>query len=69
LKFTIIYIQPLGEVNQQYLIYLKKSIKEFYGYDCVIKTKFSFINDILQVAELDMKQVKYSTNSAPIKMF
>jgi archaemetzincin len=47
LKSTVIYIQPLGEVNQQYLIYLKKSIKEFYGYDCVIKTKFSFTNDIL----------------------
>ena len=29
------------------MIYLKKSIKEFYGYDCVIKTKISFTNDIL----------------------
>ena len=47
LKSTTIYIQPLGEVNQQYLIYLKKSIKEFYGYNCVIKTKISFTNEIL----------------------
>lgn len=47
LKSTTIYIQPLGEVNQQYLNYLKKSIKEFYGYECVIRTKLRFTNDIL----------------------
>jgi archaemetzincin len=47
LKSTIIYIQPLGEVNQESLNYLKKSIKDFYGYDCVIKTKVDFTDDIL----------------------
>jgi archaemetzincin len=47
LKSTIIYIQPLGEVNQETLKYLKKSIKDFYGYDCVVKTKVSFTDDIL----------------------
>jgi archaemetzincin len=47
LKSTIIYIQPLGEVNQESLNYLKKSIKDFYGYDCVIKAKIGFTDDIL----------------------
>ncbi len=47
LKSNIIYIQPLGDVNKEYMNYLKTSIKEFYGYDCVIKTKFTFTNDIL----------------------
>ena len=43
----IIYIQPLGNLNQEYLTYIKKSVKEFYGYDCVIKTKINLTNAIL----------------------
>lgn len=43
----IIYIQPLGNVNQEYLTYIKNSVKEFYGYDCVIKTKINLTNAIL----------------------
>ena len=43
----IIYIQPLGNVNQEYLTYIKKSVKEFYGYHCVIKTKINLTNAIL----------------------
>lgn len=43
----IIYIQPLGNVNQEYLTYIKKSVKEFYGYHCVIKTKVNLTNAIL----------------------
>lgn len=43
----IIYIQPLGNVNQEYLTYVKKSVKEFYGYDCVVKPKVNLTNDIL----------------------
>jgi uncharacterized membrane protein len=30
-KSKIIYIQPLGDVNTEYMNYLKTSIKEFYG--------------------------------------
>jgi archaemetzincin len=46
-KSKIIYIQPLGDVNTEYMNYLKTSIKDFYGYDCVIKTKLNLTNDIL----------------------
>ena len=46
-KSKIIYIQPLGEVNQECLNYLKTSVKDFYGYDCVVKTKVNLTNDIL----------------------
>lgn len=43
----VIYIQPLGNVKQEYLTYIKTSVKEFYGYDCVVKPKVNFTNDIL----------------------
>lgn len=46
-KSKTIYIQPLGDVNTEYMNYLKTSIKEFYGYDCVIKPKLNLTNDIL----------------------
>ena len=40
-----IYIQPLGDVNMEYINYVEKSVKEFYGYDCVIKSKLNLTND------------------------
>lgn len=46
-KTKLVYIQPLGDVNKEYMDYLKTSIKEFYGYDCVIKPKLNLTNDIL----------------------
>ena len=46
-KTKLVYIQPLGDVNKEYMDYLKTSIKEFYGYDCVIKQKLNLTNDIL----------------------
>ncbi len=46
-KSKTIYIQPLGDVNTESMNYLKTSIKEFYGYDCVIKPKLNLTNDIL----------------------
>jgi archaemetzincin len=49
-KSKVIYIQPLGDVNTEYMNYLKTSIKEFYGYDCVIKPKLNLTKDILAVS-------------------
>lgn len=46
-KSKIIYIQPLGDVNTEYMDYLKTSVKDFYGYECVIKPKVSLTSDIL----------------------
>ena len=46
-KPKIIYIQPLGNVNQEYIDYIKTSVKKFYGYDCVVKSKLNLTNDVL----------------------
>jgi archaemetzincin len=46
-KPKIIYIQPLGNVNQEYIDYIKTSVKNFYGYDCVVKSKLNLTNDVL----------------------
>jgi archaemetzincin len=46
-KTKIVYIQPLGDVNKEYMDYLKTSVKDFYGYECVIKPKISLTSDIL----------------------
>jgi archaemetzincin len=47
IKPKTIYIQPLGDVNKEYINYLKKSVESFYGYDCVVKSKLNLTNDIL----------------------
>ena len=46
-KPKTIYIQPLGHVNLEYLDCLKTSVKIFYGYDCVIKSKLNLTSDLL----------------------
>jgi archaemetzincin len=47
IKPKTIYIQPLGDVNKEYINYIKKSIESFYGYDCVVKSKLNLTTDIL----------------------
>jgi archaemetzincin len=46
-----IYIQPLGNVNQKFLNYVKNSVTEFYGYTCIIKPKINLTNDILTASK------------------
>ena len=46
-KKHIIYIQPLGNVDSECLNFLKKSVEDFYGYKCSIKTKLELSNDII----------------------
>jgi archaemetzincin len=46
-----IYIQPLGNVNQKLLNYVKNSVTEFYGYTCIIKPKINLTNDILTASK------------------
>jgi archaemetzincin len=46
-KPKTVYIQPLGDVNQEYINFIKKSIESFYGYDCVVMSKLNLTNDIL----------------------
>lgn len=50
-KPKTIYIQPLGNVNQEYVNYIKKAVENFYGYKCVIKSKLNVTNDILAASK------------------
>jgi len=42
-----INIQPLGDVSPEYINLVKKSVKSFYGYDCVVKPKKEITKDML----------------------
>lgn len=42
-----IYIQPLGNVKQDYINEVKNSIESFYGFECIVKPKTDFSKDIL----------------------
>ena len=46
-KPKTIYILPLGDVDKEYIDFIKISIKNFYGYDCAIKSKLNLTKDIL----------------------
>jgi archaemetzincin len=56
-----IYIQPLGNVNQEYLNYVKKSVIDFYGYDCVIKPKVNLTPDLLAASKTRYEASKILT--------
>ena len=66
-KDRTIYIQPLGNVNSESLKYLKKSVEDFYGYKCVIKTKLELTKDILSNSKIRYEAskilAKYNSNS------
>ena len=47
IKPKTIYIQPLGNVKQEYVNYIVESVENFYGYNCVVKPKLNLTNDIL----------------------
>lgn len=42
-----INIQPLGDVSPEYINLVKKSVKSFYGYDCVVRPKKEITKDML----------------------
>ncbi len=43
----VINIQPLGDVSNEYILTVKKSIKSFYGYDCKVLLQKKITNDII----------------------
>jgi archaemetzincin len=47
---TVIFIQPLGDVNQEYLKLVKESVESFYHFDCIIKETKPLTNDLLTVS-------------------
>jgi archaemetzincin len=44
---TKINIQPLGDVSADYINLVKKSVKSFYGYECVVLPKKEITKDML----------------------
>lgn len=65
-KEVTIYIQPLGNIDADYLEYVKKSVIDFYGSKCVIKPKIELTNDLLAVSKTryDANKIlaKYKSN-------
>jgi len=65
-KKETIYIQPLGIVDIDCLNYIKKSVENFYGYKCIIKTKLELTNDIISNSKTryDANKIldKYNSN-------
>lgn len=43
----VIYIQPLGEVDSEYIKTVKSSLESFFGATCILKTKVPLTNDLL----------------------
>jgi archaemetzincin len=66
-KDRTIYIQPLGNVDSESLNYLKKSVEDFYGYNCVVKTKLELSKDIHSISKTSYEAskilAKYNFNS------
>ena len=48
----IIYIQPLGDVDIEYLKIVKNSVESFYGFKCVIRDKVPLTNDLLAASKI-----------------
>jgi len=46
-KIKVIYVQPLGDVNPEYVKVVKQSVELFYGFTCVIKPKLDLTRDLL----------------------
>jgi archaemetzincin len=42
-----IHIQPLGKVSPVYIQLVKESVKSFYGYNCVVKSRLEVTNAML----------------------
>lgn len=47
----IIYIQPLGDVKENYVRIVKQSVESFYGYKCIINPKIDFTKDLLAASK------------------
>ena len=58
-----INIQPLGDVSPVYINQIKKSVKSFYGYDCVILPKKEITKDMLSPVKKRIDANKALINS------
>ena len=64
-------IQPLGQVSPEYIDQVKKSIKSFYGYDCVVLPKKEITKDMLskERRRVDADKVLQSNKSLDNYLF
>jgi len=46
-KERVIFIRPLGNVNPEYVSFVKSSIEDFYGFKCKVLSKVEVSDDIL----------------------
>jgi archaemetzincin len=46
-KERVIFIRPLGNVNPEYVSFVKSSIEDFYGFKCEVLSKVEVSDDIL----------------------
>ena len=43
----VIYIQPLGNVETKYINHVQITLKNFYGYNCIVQKKLDLTEDLL----------------------
>ena len=53
----VIYIQPLGDVKQEYLELVEKTVESFYGFECIVNPKAPLTNNLLAESK-----TRYSAN-------
>jgi len=46
-KERVIFIRPLGNVNPEYVSFVKSSIEDFYGFKCEVLSTVEVSDDIL----------------------
>src|ERR1035437_3582718 len=54
----VFYIQPLGDVNPEYVNLIKSSIESFFGFNCVVKARVEFTTDILVASKTSYEASK-----------
>lgn len=60
-KETVVYIQPLGDVKEEYSNYLKQSVEDFYGCQCVVKSSLPLTDDLLAASKTRYEASKILT--------
>jgi archaemetzincin len=62
----VIFIQPLGDVNPQYVDKVKSAVESFFGFRCVVRSSVEFTIDILAASKTRYEAGKiidkYSSN-------
>jgi archaemetzincin len=52
LQKKVVYIQPLGNVNQNYINTVKQSVESFYGFKCVVNPTVPLTDELLEKSKI-----------------